>query len=330
MSRVDWSLRWLARSLGVLALLVTLILPWPCIAQSGGSSAPQVIARAIQDARNRNYRGAVEGFKKAWKLTGDPDHLFNVATLYLLRLSEPLTAWDYAGQYRDAVASDTGKREAADLLSKVETVLFKSHGKIVLAVAPDAAELWLDRRLPEARFTGPILWVSSGRHAILAEAPGFRPYTKIVRIDPGETLLVRAELVPVPKESEPVKKVFEAPPGDGKPVAGRALTAGRIGSWVSMGTGTAMVVAGAVLYGLAYQDYQDAGDLEPGPGYDAAFDSKIGNGRNKAYASYGLLGAGAAALGVGLVLYFVMPADRPVTLVPSGLDGPGIAAHIRW
>ncbi|NOZ00650.1 MAG: PEGA domain-containing protein [Deltaproteobacteria bacterium] len=373
-----------------LVLALAAAAPLTASAQSRGREAAKVIERALHDARSRDYGGAVAGFKRAWELTRDPAHLFNIATLYLRRLNDPESAWKYALEYRDLATTGDGKREARALVRDIEAALRKTHGKIVVKVEPPTADLYLDSKEAGGRMSSGVVWAMPGRHAVLAEAPGYRPsstavkvrrgvetsvtlvlrpekaflevisdipgyacilddepvgvtplrrvvepgphrirvesrghrpYEQKIDLSPGETLVVRADLASADlRQSAPPKDASDA----------RAMSAGRIGSWVAMGTGSAMVVTGAVLYGLAWRDYKDADNLQPGPNYDADFDARVSVGRKKAYASYGLLGAGAAALGVGLILYFVLPAEQTVTIGPGGLPGPSLAAHIRW
>jgi hypothetical protein len=108
----------------------------------------------------------------------------------------------------------------------------------------------------------------------------------------------------------------------------------RTWGWVSMGTGVALAAAGTALYFLGRQDLLDAGGIDCNSFPDdaackARFESKRDGGRTKAYAGYGLMGAGGAALATGLVLYFLPGRDQGVTVEP-GPGTAGLTARVRW
>lgn len=184
--------------------------------------------------------------------------------------------------------------------------------------------------------------VKPGRYLVRAEAKGHEPFEKKVTVEPGQKVVVQADLKPraaeAPSLARPapaLAKVTFKPtvkPVPEAPVQGRS-DAGRIAAWVTMGTGIAAALAGIISYGLAYRDYQDLNSWTPGDfnnSYDAyasAYDSRERRGRARANGAYGLWGAGAAALGVGLALYFTLPPDQPVTVVPTG---NGLATTIRF
>ncbi|MBL6974757.1 MAG: PEGA domain-containing protein [Deltaproteobacteria bacterium] len=378
------------------------------------SEGRRVAEKAAGDAQARRYTQAVDGFKKAWDLTRDSAYLYNVAALYLLRLDEPAKAWEWAARYGDEARSTDEKKEAKDLLSKAESVLCDTHGKLTVTVDPVDAEVWLGMKSPGNLLTRKSNWVRAGRHRVFAagkgydgtsvrvvvkegveakvslklvgrialltvhsrtvgcevsldgeylgrtpiekvvkpgrylvraEAKGHQPFEKKVTVRPGEKVLVQADLKPraaaAPSMARPAPAVTKAsfapvektvvgePPRE--PTRIRKDGA-RIAAWVTMGTGMAAAVAGAISYGLAYRDHQDLNGMDPKDfvsyaAYDSAWDSRASRGRTRANAAYGLWGAGAAALGVGLALYFALPPDQSVTVVPTG---NGIATTIRF
>ena len=148
-------------------------------------------------------------------------------------------------------------------------------------------------------------------------------------LGPGETRVIHADLAPKPAD------VPVAPPS--RPVIRKP---DRTWAWVAIGSGCGLAVTGAVLYGLAYRDYKAASDLDPAdygtdpakaePAYATAFDSRTGAGRKKAIVAYVLWGAGAAALGTGLYLYFTADPGLGAVVVPAGPGGPGITATVSF
>jgi len=176
--------------------------------------------------------------------------------------------------------------------------------------------------------------VNAGEHLVKAEAPGFMPFAQKVTLGPGETLVVHADLTQMPSQVVATKPIVPAavaaPPSP--PTSSRAPN--HTLAWVTMAGGTAFLVTGTILYGLAYKDYQDAGDMKrssypTNKEFDSAFDSKIDDGKGKATASYVLWGVGGAALATGIVLYFTANSSS-TALVPAGPGCPGLTAHMTW
>jgi len=119
---------------------------------------------------------------------------------------------------------------------------------------PAAADLYLDRESPSTRVAR-ILWVVPGEHVVLVEAPGHQPGEVRVSARRGSTATASIALatiaVPVP---EPKPVPVAAPPAPA-PVTAHPpprMSPRRIGARVSMGTGAALVVAGAVSVGLGF------------------------------------------------------------------------------
>lgn len=159
-----------------------------------------------------------------------------------------------------------------------------------------------------------------GSHVIRAEAEGFNPFEQRVVLGAGESLVVHADLVPLARE------VVTAPP-PAKPASVRETpsppsSARKTWAWVAIGGGAALVATGSVLYGVAYEEMQDAGGLAD----KAAYDAKVSGARKKGYAAAGLWGVGAAAVAAGLVLYFTAP-DAGAAVVPTPT---GVAAVWTW
>ncbi len=161
-----------------------------------------------------------------------------------------------------------------------------------------------------------------GSHVIRAEAEGYNPFEQRVVLGPGESLVVRADLLPIAREvvTAPLPAKPEPPPVREAP--SEAGWDQRTWSWAAIGGGAALVVAGTVLYGVAYKEMKDAGNARD----QATYDSQVSSARKKGYAAYALWGVGAAAVGAGLVLYFTA-ADGKAAIVPRW---NGVAAVWTW
>lgn len=167
-----------------------------------------------------------------------------------------------------------------------------------------------------------------GSYVIRVEAEGHKLFRERLILNPGEVRTFHAEMQavkpePVPKEYEVARKSPAAP-------------IDRKWAWASFGTGGAVAVVGVVLTVLGHLDSQAAENIDPWDfhpnwsDYDSAFDSKRKTARAKAYTGYGLMGLGVAAIGAGVALYLLSEEESGTTIVPSGPDGPGITAVMRW
>lgn len=95
----------------------------------------------------------------------------------------------------------------------------------------------------------------------------------------------------------------------------------RVGPWVVMGLGAALLVGGAVSQGLAFSDYQRLRDPSA-PVTD--LDGLASSGKLKQAIGLSGLGAGAVALGAGLLWYFLGRDPAPMTSLWISGDGAGL------
>lgn len=177
--------------------------------------------------------------------------------------------------------------------------------------------------------TAPLeIRTTAGSHLVRAEAAGHKPLDQNVTVAAGQTLSVRADLVPAAVEVAAPAEIPAAKPG---------MSPRRIGAWTSMGTGIALVVAGAVSYGLAYRDFQDMssayGRLDPNsPGIQDAYRTSVqpkwDSAITKRSVAISCLTIGGGALAAGLLLYFLP--ESKVVVAPGGPGGAGVAALVRW
>jgi hypothetical protein len=93
--------------------------------------------------------------------------------------------------------------------------------------------------------------------------------------------------------------------------------------------------AGTGVFFMGQDKINSAGDIKPSDYprysyYEWEYNNRVKNGELLAYVGYGSWGLSAAALVVGLALWFTAPVDMPVVFVPAGPDGPGATAIVRW
>jgi len=156
---------------------------------------------------------------------------------------------------------------------------------------------------PEGVTLGP------GAHTIAVRKDGFKEYTTKVTVTSGETARLNARLEKAPA-------VMVTPLADGKPgqaavpsvttkAASKGLGMPGLWSWVTLGTGAALVIGGGVVNALVVKDadslngqYKD-GTLSAKE-YSDQFRSKV---TNKGPIMYALYGVGGAAVATGLALW---------------------------
>jgi hypothetical protein len=312
-------------------------------AQDARNSAAAIAGKAEKAVRARHYGEAIEGFRRAWELSREPEYLYNIALIYLERIQDPLNAWEYSEKYAFAARTDEERREAADLVRKAEAALSRRHGKITIRTEPTSAEVFVDGVTTSGRTVRSEFWVAAGPHIVRATAPGFDPAESRVEVEAGgstdvslvltqravppridETPLALAAPVQVKPDVEPpgVRVPAQVPPPDAQRPLGEDHTA----AWATIGCGLAAVATGTLLWGLGYQDIVTANGMDSG----APRDTKIDDGRRKAIAGYVLWGVGGAAVVAGVIVYFTVGPSGGAAIVPSGPGGPGITAVARF
>jgi len=157
-----------------------------------------IVSQAERDARERRYEAAIAGFLRAYEMSGQPDHLYSVAALYLGRLNAPLQAWEYAMRLHEAARTEADRADAQALAEKAEAGMARTHGKVVATVLPAGASLWWDERSDSHRVTRPQVFLAPGRHRFVSRADGHEDGEAWVEVRPGKVAEVRIELKALP------------------------------------------------------------------------------------------------------------------------------------
>jgi hypothetical protein len=137
---------------------------------------------------------------------------------------------------------------------------------------------------------GDALPVDPGKLTIEVTAPGYERWT--TELEVGKEAYLKTILIPEFKAEQ--KKETPAPSNGLRPAA-----------FVIGGVGVAALGAGAIFGGLAVQDKGEADSLRTNKSCNAEGFAHIEDAKTKALISSVSLGVGAAALGAGVVLFFV-------------------------
>ncbi len=269
--------------------------------------ADDLIAQAEAELQKTHGKLAVSVLPttaELWLDEATPEH----------RLSRT-TTWVQPGA-RTVIARAPGYAEArAPVIVKVGVL-----NEVSIRLVAEKATLRVLSRTPRCRVRvddqdlgeAPVeASLARGSHVVRAEAEGFNPFEQRVVLGAGESLVVHADLMPLAREVVTTPTPARPPP---PPVRETPTPSSprKTWAWVAIGGGAALLVTGSILYGVAYKEMKDAGNLAD----KAAYDSKVSGARKKGYAAYGLWGVGAAAVAAGLVLYFTAP-QAPAAVVPT-------------
>jgi hypothetical protein len=134
--------------------------------------------------RDGNYPGALAEFEEAYRLKPGAGSLQNVALSQkgLFRYSEAATTLELLISRHGAELSD-GERRAVDAaLAELKALI----ASISLRVAPEGARVMLDgRQLTASEWATPLV-LNVGEHTLSADAPGYAPEKRVLRIAGGQ------------------------------------------------------------------------------------------------------------------------------------------------
>lgn len=198
--------------------------------------------------------------------------------------------------------------------------------RVRVAGAPKGLTLLCDGRPLPVGALGDALPVDPGSHRITASAPGYLSVQKDVTVTDGQRIDV--EIVLPAASPRPER---DAPPG-AKPGAARRAAGIGVGA-----AGVAALGAAGVLGILTMNKVSAAGEYCK-PDFSSCADARgitlLGEARGMQTAAFVLLGAGAAAAGVGVALFATAPrAGSTVAPSPeiSATIGPlGLSVRGAW
>jgi hypothetical protein len=210
---------------------------------------------------------------------------------------------------------------------------FKKHGQalelavVEVAVIPHDAAITVNGRALEGRT---FVAVTPGDHTVRAEAAGHRPMEVGLAVVAGVFTVVDRTLERLPVVEAPKPEVKPTPPVTPDPTTAVAETPSskpQVAEWVLTASGVGAVVAGGVLLERAVSKHKDTSEQITDGTIDQGAHARAGTEINGFWiAGWVLVGAGAAALGVGILLFALPDAD------PEPTEGPhlGGAAPLVW
>jgi len=311
-------------------------------AQTAAATAQFDKGRALM--KQKKYEEACAAFESSQKLDPQWGTLYNLATCYTAT-GKLASAW---AAYRELAQRDTNAPRRKDSAKRAKALDKRLPRLLVkvpaappdLAVTLDGADITsaVDTETP----------IDLGPHKLHASAPRHKDFDATTTIrDEGKTVVVSIELAPAPVEpttpvaerhgkratsnAPPVAERAADRPGDDRREPSRRGTYGVI---AAVG-GVALVGTGLIFGRLASDKWSQAKAL---CGDDLACDNSadlmtgnalVADARSQATISTALVIGGAAAIGLGAVLYLTAPSDGPRRetawrVVPSA--GPGSVA----
>lgn len=317
------------KSARLFALTMGLLLPFarPLLAQPTDQDAAVAL---FQEAKTLmaagDYATACPKLALSQKLSPALGTLLNLARCHE---GEGKTASAWAGYREVAVfAEKAGQTERANVARERAAALEKTLSRMRIEIQSATPGLTVMRNhIPvEEALLGTAIAVDPGAHLIEATAPGHRTWSSEVTVGASSDLqIVR---IPALEKGEPpppatATATASAAPS-AAPTAKPETSSYRTAGFVIGGTGAALLIAGAAIGGWVASE---AGRLHNDPALcpqklcsDEGY-AQLQTATTFGWVSTAALGAGAAALGAGILLVILSP-GRPS---PQGKQGPSAA-----
>jgi hypothetical protein len=287
------------------------------------ASATAEFDRGRELAKDGNWAEACAAFERSEQLEAAYGTLYNLAGCYV-HVGKLASAW---AAFRELAQRDTNPTRRSDAARQAEE-LRPRLPRLTIAIGSKPAGLAVSLDGSDVtNLLGSDTPVDLGTHTIEADAPGFEHVRTTFevgeeRATPTVSLrLVRAKTPP----ASPAPTHTEKPaPSSSRRIYGIVVGAG----------GVALVATGLVFGELAHRKYDTAKQLCPdhacGSDADlASAQSLLRDSRLRANVATGLSIGGAAAIGVGAILWLTAPSSRAhVALQAGGTWGAAIEG--RW
>src|SRR5262249_1577746 len=133
--------------------------------------------------RDGNYGGALAEFEEAYRLKPGAGSLQNIALSQkgLFRYAEAAATLEQLLQRHAAELSEGDRKAVDDALSELRGLV----ASVRLRVLPESARVLLDgRQLTPAEWAAPLV-LNVGEHTFSADAPGYAPERRTLRIAGG-------------------------------------------------------------------------------------------------------------------------------------------------
>jgi hypothetical protein len=310
-------------------LLSALALSRPSFAQS---ETKQAVAEAIyKQARDLMAQGklaeACPKFAESQRLDPATGTLLNLAACHE-KQGKLATAWL---EYSDALsgARRDGRQDRIDYAAEHLAAIEPRVSHLVLMLSPEAEQLDLTLELDGANIgraaAGVPTAVDPGKHTVRAQAPGKKPWQKIVEIaaeTDRQTLTIPGlEAAPAEPRAPASASAALTPPAAKAPGAGEGTRSDELDTRpvpvsVYIGAGvTAALAVGAGVSGIAYLNERRGYQGDIARGASDALEHERKSAQRMGYVNLGLWGATACAAGITTVLYVTRPKRAPAARI---------------
>jgi hypothetical protein len=274
--------------------------------------------KLVEDGR---FTEAADAFREAHRLRPSWKILYNIGQCEMMakRHGLALEAFErYLSEGGDEIKKDRRDEVLADVVRLREMVGFVDiRAGAGATVTVDGVERG------RAPLPGPITVEAGVEHRVLAVGGGAVLVDRIVRVSGGQTLVVEAgaEGPPAAVEGQLEPESATDEPGDDRPSSDRTVW-----GWSVTGVGAALLVAGAVTGSLALSLNSEIGDNCPDGGCPPAWHDDVDRRDSLALSTNVLLGTGAAAAVVGVLLLTVFRGEEPLQ-VTARHDGAAVGGR---
>ncbi len=258
----------------------------------------------------RNFEGALEYFREAWKLIPAARYLFNAAKA-CVRLDDDECAVHYFRLYLERAPEAPDRAEVeAEIRARTSKLLSAGSVEIRIETNHPAALTVAPRHVTRVHEAPATLFLPAGDWEVTATSPFFGALSSFLVVSASTISPVPVQLEFVasvqddqPQSPEAISPILD-PPSRTRP---RPVTA----AWVGGAVGVAAGITGAALWGWGAHQMSSANDgydgsLEQFPGYRSEFRS----GRTHYQWGMGLAVSGVVAIGVSTALYLLWPDEK--------------------
>ncbi len=231
-----------------------------------------------------------------------------------------------------ALRHDEREQVARDRAANLESKLVRLDITVPRETNVDGLQVRRDGVLVGSAEWGVALPVDPGNHAVKVIAPGFRPWTTTVQMSAGTPV----ERVTVPKLERMDGSTGSWRDDSAAVRSGERRGAGQRIAGLSVGaSGVVAVLVGTFLALRSKALYDESNDgtaphCLPDNECDAAGKKFRSDASSMAMAATVAMGAGAAAVAGGAVLYFTAPAALPRTTLAIAPTPSGAAMRVAW
>jgi len=289
-------------------------------AKSASATAEFDRGRAL--AKDGNWAEACAAFERSEKLEAAFGTLYNLAGCYV-HIGKLASAW---AAFRELAQRDTNPTRRSDAARQAEE-LQPRLPRLTIAIGSKPAGLAVSLDGTDAtNLVGTDTPVDLGSHTIEADAPGFEHVRTTLEVTAeSATPTVALRLIRAKSPPAPVRAATEQP----APASSRRTYAIVVGAG-----GVALVATGLVFGELAHRKYDSAKQLCPDQtcGSDSdltSAQSLLHDARLRANVATGLSIGGAAAIGVGAILWLTAPSSRTHVALQAG-GSWGAAIEGQW